>query len=109
MKPETLIKRYSTFGYEPKGLPLHLEIEEINLWLLKKHNIYIITTFCNRNWEINGKVKFKKGTFWGRSIWHVHSEVLPQEFSTKKSFKDPNDAKFDMLRDTIGALRFQYY
>ena len=108
MKPETLIKRYSTFGYEPKGLPLYLEIERIISWLFEKHDIFIITTFCNRDWEIDGKLRFKKGTFWGRSIWNVHCEY-PQEFSTKNSFKDPYDAKFDMLRDSIQAIRFQFY
>ena len=108
MKPETLIKRYSTLGYKPMGLPLFLELENINSWLFETHKIYITANFCDRDWEIDGKIKFKKGTFWGRSVWDIW-EDFSTSFSTKKSFKDPFDAKFDMLRDTLGAVRFQFY
>jgi len=108
MKPETLIKRYSTFGYEPKGLPLHLEIEEINLWLLKKHDVYVTLQFFDTTYKMDGKVYFKKGTFGTRTIWGV-SDHHPQTFTTKKHFKNPTDAKFDALRDKIQAIRFQFY
>ena len=99
MKLETLVKRYKTIGYQPLGLERDLEIANIIKWIYEKYNIYIDVIMC----EYDNKVhRFKKGWFWGLK------KTLNNSFYTKKVYENPFDAKFEMVRDSIKVIKFQY-
>jgi hypothetical protein len=105
MKLETLVTRYKNLGYIPKGLERDLEIASIIKWIYETHDIYIDVFFCD--------IKFKGyennyNKFCGYKIWNTK-----EEFSNKhtgdKYFKNPFDAKYDVVREIYRALKFQKY
>lgn len=109
MKSETLIKRYSNLGYEPKGLDINLEVASIVNWIYKTHDIYIGTWYSDANWgklldlPIDTKHKFQ-----GYAQWDC-SKDYTNRFTCDKYFTNPNDARFDAVRKFYKGIKFQKY
>jgi len=101
MKLETLVKRYKNLGYVPQGLDRDLEITSIIKWLYETHDIFINTQYCS--------IKFPHyKQFTGVKIWNT-KEDYNNVFYTDKVFDNPFDARFEAVKETYSALKFQKY
>ena len=101
MKLETLIKRYENLGYKSKNLERDLEIASIIKWIYDTHDIYIDVTYCKMEFK-----HYKK--FTGYKIWDT-KENYNNSYWCDKHFDNPFDAKFDAVRETYRAIKFQKY
>jgi hypothetical protein len=109
MKPETLIKRYENLGYEPKNLPINLEISSIIEWIYQKHDIYIDVWYSNMDFGKNFTPRVvTKSRFQGFAQWETTKEYSSR-FSCDNYFKNPFDAKYDAVRYFYRSIKFKYH
>ena len=115
MKFETLIKRYSGLGYQPKGLEPALELEAIILWIYDKYDIFIYVMFHDVFWIKAYNMAVKKNdvntrninSFIAHKIWQCSTEYSNTTYGDNY-FNNPFDAKFDTVKNLWKAINFQY-
>ena len=103
MKLETLVKRFETTGYVPKGLPRDEECQSIIKWLYEEHNIFVSALYMHLNFHTKPPTYLK---FVG-SYRYYCGEELDMQYTAKTYFDNPYDAYFDALRHMLPAFKFQ--
>lgn len=105
MKFETLVKRFQTTGYVPKGLPRDEECQSIIKWLYEEHNIFVTTNYMQLNFKRFPSTYMK---FFGTYRYYCGEEQMDMQYSSDKYFANPYDAYFDALRHMLPAFKFQF-
>jgi len=101
MTLETLLTRYKTLGYVPKGYERDLEVTCIIKWIYETYNIYVDIWQCTMkigDW----KRSFKK--FQGVTTINLETDY-PTRFTCEKYFDNPFDAKYDAVRQALLTVR----
>jgi hypothetical protein len=104
MKLETLVKRFQTCGYVPKGLPRDEECQSIIKWLYEKHNIFVTANYMSMNFKMKPPSYMK---FCGMYRYNCGLDYSESYYS-KLHFDNPYDAYYDALRHMLPAFKFQY-
>ena len=103
MKLETLVKRFQTSGYVPKGLSRDEECQSIMKWLYEEHNIFVSANYMQLNFHTKPP-SYRK--FCG-SYRYFCGKDYSEVYYGKLHFDNPYDAYFDALRHMLPAFKFQ--
>ena len=104
MKLETLVKRFQTCGYVPKGLPRDEECQSIIKWLYDEHRIHISAIYMHLNFKRMPSSYLK---FVGSYRYHIGEPHVDMQYTANKYFDNPYDAYYDALRHMLPGFKFQ--
>jgi hypothetical protein len=104
MKLETLVKRFETCGYTPKGLSRDEECQSIIKWLFVEHNIFVTVLYMQLNFKMKPPTYMK---FLGTYRYHCGEELIDMQYSSDNYFDSPYDAYYDALRHMLPAFKCQ--